>query len=184
MNIFILDENPEVAASYHCDKHVCKMILEAGQMLCTAHWVAWMNRLDIKKSDFKRVRDLKAGLREEVPLENQPPWSMTHMNHPCSIWTRETVSNYFWHVRLMRALLDQYTLRYEKKHKSEDVWKWLDKNIPPEIMDAPITDHPICVPEPYRVSSSPTECYRMYYLKDKVRFAKWKKGKGPPWWRV
>ena len=91
MNIFILDENPEVAASYHCDKHVCKMILEAGQMLCTAHWVAWMNRLDIKKSDFKRVRDLKAGLREEVPLENQPPWSMTHMNHPCSIWTRTNI---------------------------------------------------------------------------------------------
>ena len=53
MNIFVLDRDPEVAARYHCDKHVCKMILEAGQMLCTAHWVAWMKKLDIKKSDFK-----------------------------------------------------------------------------------------------------------------------------------
>ena len=68
MNIFVLDRDPEVAARYHCDKHVCKMILEAGQMLCTAHWVAWMKKLDIKKSDFKRVRDLKEELKKRVPF--------------------------------------------------------------------------------------------------------------------
>ena len=28
MNIFVLDRDPELAAKYHCDKHVCKMILE------------------------------------------------------------------------------------------------------------------------------------------------------------
>ena len=35
MNIFILDENPALAAMYHCDKHVNKMILESAQMLST-----------------------------------------------------------------------------------------------------------------------------------------------------
>lgn len=35
MNIFILDNNPELAAEMHCDKHVNKMILESAQMLCT-----------------------------------------------------------------------------------------------------------------------------------------------------
>lgn len=184
MNIFVLDRDPEVAARYHCDKHVCKMILEAGQMLCTAHWVAWMKKLDVKKSDFKRVRDLKEELKKRVPLESQPPWSMTHMNHPCSVWTRETVSNYFWHARLMRSLLDQYTARYKKNHKSEEVWSWLEENIPPEITDAPITDHPICVPESYRISLNPVDCYREYYLNDKARFAKWKNGNVPEWWHV
>lgn len=35
MNIFVLDENPELAARAHCDKHVSKMILESAQMLST-----------------------------------------------------------------------------------------------------------------------------------------------------
>ena len=39
MNIFYLDSDPRIAAKYHCDKHVVKMILESGQMLSTAHRV-------------------------------------------------------------------------------------------------------------------------------------------------
>lgn len=35
MNIFVLDANPAVAARFHCDKHVSKMILESAQMLST-----------------------------------------------------------------------------------------------------------------------------------------------------
>ena len=37
MNIFILDEDPKVAARMQCDKHVVKMIVESAQMLCTTH---------------------------------------------------------------------------------------------------------------------------------------------------
>lgn len=152
-------------------------------MLCTAHWVSWMEELGVSRSDFKLVRDLKKFLNENVPADKQPPWSLTHVNHPCSVWTRETVSNYFWHARLMKSLLEEYTHRYEKKHKSEAVWKWLNKNLPPKIFDAPLTDHPICMPEDYKISENPVECYREYYLKDKVRFAKWKKGNIPKWWQ-
>lgn len=36
MNIFVLDRNPIIAAQYHCDRHVVKMILESAQMLSTA----------------------------------------------------------------------------------------------------------------------------------------------------
>ena len=36
MNIFILDNNIEKCARYHCDQHVVKMILESVQILCTA----------------------------------------------------------------------------------------------------------------------------------------------------
>ena len=28
MNLFYLDQNPKKCAEYHCDKHVCKMIVE------------------------------------------------------------------------------------------------------------------------------------------------------------
>ena len=35
MNIFVLDRNPILAAQYHCDKHVVKMVLETAQLLST-----------------------------------------------------------------------------------------------------------------------------------------------------
>lgn len=37
MNIFVLDPNPAIAASLHCDQHLHKMILESAQMVSTAH---------------------------------------------------------------------------------------------------------------------------------------------------
>ena len=39
MNIFAVDEHPIRAAHQMVDKHVVKMILEAGQMLSTSHRV-------------------------------------------------------------------------------------------------------------------------------------------------
>ena len=41
MNLFYLDRDPVIAASYHYDKHKVKMVLEAAQMLCTASPRAW-----------------------------------------------------------------------------------------------------------------------------------------------
>ena len=37
MNIFILHEDPVVAAHMQCYKHVPKMVVESAQMLSTAH---------------------------------------------------------------------------------------------------------------------------------------------------
>ena len=37
MNVFVLDNDPVIAAQQHCDKHVVKMIIESAQMLSTAH---------------------------------------------------------------------------------------------------------------------------------------------------
>ena len=37
MNLFILNENPVIAAQEQCDKHINKMVIESAQMLCTVH---------------------------------------------------------------------------------------------------------------------------------------------------
>ena len=37
MNIFYLDRDPKIAAQYHLDKHVVKMIVEYAQLMSTAH---------------------------------------------------------------------------------------------------------------------------------------------------
>ena len=37
MNLFILNDDPILAAQQQCDKHVVKMIIESAQMLSTTH---------------------------------------------------------------------------------------------------------------------------------------------------
>ena len=57
MNIFVLDRDPVVAASYLCNAHTVKMILESAQLLCTTSW------------------------QFNVPA----PYKQTHKNHPAAI---------------------------------------------------------------------------------------------------
>lgn len=85
MQVFVLDKDPVLAARYHCDKHVVKMIVETCQLLCTAH---------------------------HLHGSEQPPYRKTHVNHPCAIWARESRANYDWLIQLGFALSDEYTLRY------------------------------------------------------------------------
>ena len=46
------------------------------------------------------------------PLE-RPAWGLTHMRHPCTIWTNDSYDNYVWHWRLGVALCHEYTKRYK-----------------------------------------------------------------------
>lgn len=100
MNIFILSEDPVIAAQSHCDKHVVKLILESAQMLCSV---------------------FPAG---------QAPYKRTHYSHPCSIWARTSKQNYEWLINYGLALCNEYTYRYNKTHKSMAVIQWCRDNMP------------------------------------------------------
>ena len=188
MNIFVLDRDPAIAASMMCNKHICKMILESGQMLCTAHWLAYLDGESSRPvlDDFKRVKDAQAWLRDYVAEENQPPWKMSHVRHPCTQWVMASMSNYVWLLEHMRGLLDEYTKRYKKKHKSEAVYSWLSKTFPVNAykVDFPMTPHPLCVPEEIKsFTEDPVQAYRTYSVTHKSRIAKWKPHAEPPeWW--
>ena len=99
MNIFILDKDVKKCAQYHCDKHVVKMILETAQLLCGVHHVT--------AHDTAHV-----------------PYKLSHKNHPCAIWARESFSNYVYLCELGLELCKEYTHRYGKRHKSLDVILW------------------------------------------------------------
>lgn len=184
MNIFVLDKTPEFSAKYHCDKHVLKMILESGQMLCTSHWTLGLQDLGKCLSDFKRVRDAKHYALEKMSSKLIPPWSMTHTRHPCTVWTSASFENYEWHTKLMRSLLDEYTRRYGKSHKAEQTYAWLSKGPPGNIPVLGLTEHPQCMPEDCKVKNNPVQGYRNYYKKHKAYMAKWKTGDVPDWWSV
>ena len=71
MNLFILDGNPQLAARYHCDKHVVKMILETTQLLYTTHYVLqpdnqWIERF--RKEIGEIEKNLNSSSLSSTPL--------------------------------------------------------------------------------------------------------------------
>jgi hypothetical protein len=154
MNIFFLDEDVKKCAQYHVDKHVVKMILETAQLLCGVHHVT--------AHDTSHV-----------------PYKLSHKNHPCSIWCRESLSNYLYLCELGLELCKEYTYRYGKRHKSQDVIEWCLIN-KPNIPDIEFTEPAKAMPDEYKVKSV-VESYRNYYVGTKSGFAIWKNREKPFW---
>ena len=152
MNIFYLDNDQEVCARWHCDKHVVKMILESAQMLCTAHW----------------------------ENDGEAPYKSTHKNHPSSVWTRASKSNYLWLCVLGKELCKEYTHRYEKIHKTESVIDWLSENIP-NISEDEFVEPPKAMGDYKRAEMTVIENYKFYYKEAKKEFLNYKKRDIPGW---
>lgn len=164
MNIFVVDEDPIKAAQSLCDAHVVKMIVESCQLLST------QDRLD----------NLTEGR-----------YKSTHVNHPC----RKCLEDYFnwvWLKLHLEGLLQEYTYRFEKVHKCQQMfdsfWKVKWALIPPLLIEmegisedpllrskvAYWTHFPQCMPDEYKVAPSIATCisgsirdnviaYRNYY---------------------
>lgn len=158
MNIFFLDWDVEKNAQYHCDKHVVKMILETAQLLCGVHHVTAHDTTH----DTAHV-----------------PYKLSHKNHPCSIWARDSMSNYLYLCEIGLALCEEYTYRYGKRHKSQEVIEWCLMN-KPQIQDIGFTTPPKAMPDEYKTEDV-IESYRKYYLGAKKTFLTWKERKVPEW---
>lgn len=185
MNIFILDTDPKKAAEYHCDKHVVKMILESAQLLSSAHWIHFLHNSNKSLKDFKKVKDLKEWLYNNIHSNKKPPYKLTHHKHPCSIWTRENNKNYLWLVSLLDNLCAEYTKRYHKIHKTAQYIKWFKNNLPVNIkVSSDITPFKICMDNEYKSSDDPVCSYRNYYVKAKSKIAKWKYTEEPRWYTI
>lgn len=154
MNIFYLDPDPSVAATYHVDKHVVKMILETAQLLSTAH-------------------QLLDGEREGL-------YKATHKNHPCSKWVRASKSNYQWLYSLFCSLCDEYTFRYGKVHKTDQKMREALSVPPTNITDVGFTPPAQAMPDHCK-KEDPIAAYRTYYRLEKKSFASWKKRAVPDW---
>jgi hypothetical protein len=157
MNIFVLDHDPMVAAEMHCDKHVVKMILETAQMLSTAHHI---HNSDMAPFVYKKA----------------------HINHPCTIWIRESTMNYDWAWKLFQGLNLQFLMRRNKEHES---WKKLSHILgtTPEGMPCKgLTPFAQAMPEQYKCDDA-VKAYRAYYKGEKAKFATWNwNGAATPYW--
>lgn len=154
MNIFILDNSHWHCAHYMVDRHVVKMPLEHAQMLSTA----------------VRLSGIDAG------------YKITHKNHPCSIWVRESVANFLYLVELTFSINEEWKERYGHTHNMKS-WEVI-KTLPiPKLPDIPMTPFAQAMPEEFRGPDA-IEAYRSYYNGAKQHIATWRHGQIPPWFKI
>jgi hypothetical protein len=179
MNIFFVDKNPSVAAQALVDKHVVKMILESCQLLSTAHRVLDGHKLTIIKSDSPRKSHIWT-LNDE---RNDVLYAATHINHPSSIWVRQSNLHYTWLYWHLVELCNEYTYRYKKKHKCEKLLIPL-LSLPDSI---PLTDNlvqpPPAMDDKYVISQDSVINYRNYYKVGKAHIHSWR-ARNPPEWII
>lgn len=145
MNIFAIDDSPEISAQNLHDRHIVKMILESCQLLST-------------------VQRLSG---------NTDPclYKITHQHHPCVKWLLESVENYQWLYRHYIALCTEYTYRYFKTHRCVGLINAL-KEPPNNLPNIPRTSFKQAMPDEYKTDDS-IQAYRLYYLGHKIQNNFW-----------
>lgn len=143
MNIFVLHRVPRLAARYHCDKHVVKMITESCQMISTC-------------------------LKVKYSYQHNILYKVTHENHPCNKWLRESDGNLFWLLKLTKGLIHEYDIRYKKKNKFQTAREIVKHVSALNFLDKSqsMTAFKLAMPEEYMVDDA-VSSYRDYYIFDK-----------------
>jgi hypothetical protein len=178
INIFYLDKDQYACAQGHLDKHVVKMILEYAQLLSTAHRVLdGVITEGVSATGRKRKSYVISDSREGHL------YAATHVNHPSAVWVRKSVENYLWLANMLLVLCEEYTHRYGKTHKVERIGLcgMLRKIVPTNIGIEGWSEPTTAMPDDYKVSGDAITSYRNYYLKDKVRIARWTNRCMPDW---
>lgn len=146
MNIFVVDNDTWNCAKALDDLRLNKMILETAQLLSTAMRFRGYTGNDIYNS--------------------------THVNHPCSIWTRSSSENYSWLLAYFSDLVEEKQRRTGKIHKS---W-WIHNALcgGTKLMPVgPLTPFANCTPH------KDTGTFDAYKL---TLIDKWANDKRPPKW--
>jgi hypothetical protein len=180
MNIFILSESAEESARYHCDKHVVKMIVESAQMLSTVHRM--LDGSETKSPSKSGKRMVKSWTH---PKLDGVLYKAVHINHPCTVWSRESYHNYVWHYKLFYHLCREYEYRYNKVHSTWDklgkILESLPANIPTTNSMTPFRLAMGSNPECINIHN-PIESYRKFYKTKQARFKMdWTNRSIPEW---
>lgn len=177
VNIMVLDECSEIAASMHCDKHVRSQVKEAVQILIQA---LINSGADINTRNAPKKAD-------------GTPHRGGYPHHPCVKWAQSSFSNFCWLLKHARALCREYKRRFGKEHASRKQirqmgsWCVWSEYIPstnngktPFVRalnqskgrNLDLLDENI----------SAVEAYREFYRREKAHFAQWPDGETPEWW--
>jgi hypothetical protein len=177
VNIFYLDRDPVKCAEYHVDKHCIKMILEYAQLLSTAHRVLDGVEVIEKKMVHGSLPIRWRNTKKWKLLDSRETllYSATHINHPSAVWARQNKDNYCWLHSLLCELCKEYTYRYGKTHKCQEIGL-VDKLaiVPYNLSDAKFTQPTPAMPDDCKVPGDSLQSYRNYYVMSKSHLWSWK----------
>lgn len=145
MNIFAIDQDPVKAACHLHDRHVVKMILECAQLLSTTRYI----------------------LGERNPNLFKPAF----VNHPCTIWVRQSKENYLWLLDHFQALCNEYGFRYFKEHQCFNMLVYFAAPIDGFFRQG-LTEFAQAMPDDCK-HPDPVQAYRNYYLSRKIHNQYW-----------
>jgi len=175
MNIFVLDEDIKKCAEYHYNVHSYKMIVEYAQLLSSVYYFTE------DKNNIVPVYGMDGFLlKNKIIVDNKEfqIYQLTHKNHPCAVWVRESLSNWLWLKKLGLALYQEYKYRYEKDiHLSGEIIENLQI---PSLKDIGMTKHPQAMPMEY-MELDVVKAYRNYYRHAKKNLLKYTKREVPSW---
>lgn len=167
MNLFATDPDWKVAATHLDDIRLNKMITESCQMIVTAL--------------------VKHGLSKHmIPLTKAgtPYKTKGHANHPITLWTARSFSNFFWHLNYLACMLEEYKFRTGKDRAGHDIVQLARSYGPLLILNGGLT--PFYNASAYIPNSwlSIHGCYRKTlvdkWTHDKIK-VKWTKRQPPIW---
>ena len=186
MNIFALSKCPVESAQQMIDKHIVKMPTETCQMLHTN--ILFMEYVQAHGKE-PTLRELKA-FNQTWHSDSMKP---AMLNHPSTIWARQSRENFMWLYQHGLALCEEYTHRYEKEHGSHRrifycrlSFDMIDNYQFPQTGLTPVS---IAMDDSYRIENTfnddwdfVIESYRHYYREGKWEFAEWRKNRQPFDW--
>ena len=168
MNIFFLDNDAKQCAEYNCDVHCNKIVLEISQMLANC---------------FTLERLILAPLTKAGTVRKH-----SHVNHPISKWTKESLGNMIWAIEHAFYLEEERLFRGYNPHFSHTFNKWALDNIKDAIVPVgelkefatAIGPSNSCTKIPEFSTMSVVDKYRSYYKMDKS-FVTWTRRQVPSW---
>lgn len=168
------------------DKHIVKMPTETCQMLHTN--ILYMQYVK-EHGKEPQLRDLKA-FHKAIRSDLMKP---AMLNHPSTIWARQSLANFDWLLMHGVFLCSEYTYRYEKTHGTEhrivDCGSYRELIINHNYPLDELTPVSIAMDDMYRIPNQMEvpnwdhviKSYRHYYLEGKWRFAEWRNNRRPSW---
>jgi hypothetical protein len=162
MNIFAINQDPEIAARQLGNKHIVKMPTESLQMLCFCF------------------------PEGTAPYKNSPKHA--HYKHPASIWLRCSKDNFEWGLAHFEAQLDEYKIRYKREHGTAQHLDWIKNHYKSiSFSSSGLTQFARCFGKfKEQLEKEEPDCvkaYQKFYILDKIEFALWPKiSKIPDFW--
>lgn len=182
MNIFYLDDDLDKCVKYHVDDHVKKIPLEMGQMISCNMWIEHifdqpMGRLTSDENKYFKHEIQKFKNADDKRYFYWP----AYMNHPCTIWLRESWDNYAWGYCYANTLdWDKYVRFGGQPHKSVVMLDKLPE--PRHFVTTGWTTPALAVGDSPRYENDPVRTYREYYINYKNHIATWTLRNKPPWY--